>query len=89
MRYSPRLGVYLGEALSIATNLLDIKDVSVYGPPDLVNSTFLESAEQRLNENTVLDLASPSTVRRCQCGNDIAFFGETFAVVQDSVRQEA
>lgn len=79
-------GTYLGEALSIATNLLDIKDVSVYGPPDLVNATLLESAEKTLNENTLLDYSIPTRVHRCQCGSDTAFLGETVAVTHHAIR---
>ena len=80
-------GAYLGDALSVPVSLLDIHDVSVYGPPELVSPAFLEAAERTLNANTALDHAAESRVRRCQCGDDIALLGETIAVVYDAIKR--
>ena len=68
-------GVYFASALTMPVGLLDISDVCVYGPPDIINNTFLEAAQQELDRTTVSAFHGHTTIRRCQCGADITLRG--------------
>ncbi len=80
-------GGYLGQALATPAGLLDLSDIVVYGPADLINSTFLNAAEHTLNELTSPYAHSRVTVRRCQCGEDIIIQAESISVLQKMLRR--
>ncbi|MCI1832520.1 MAG: ROK family protein [Bifidobacterium sp.] len=79
-------GAFLAQALAFPVNLLDIDDIAVYGPPDIVGPTLLQTVETSLTKSGPSNPARHCTVRRCACGNDIALLGEGIAVVQSAIR---
>lgn len=68
-------------ALSMPTGLLDINDICVYGPPDIVNAAFLEAAQRRVDMVSSSKFHKHTSVRRCQVGSDIALRGSAIDVV--------
>ncbi|MCH9274751.1 ROK family transcriptional regulator [Bifidobacterium amazonense] len=72
-------------ALAMPVGLLDIADVCVYGPPDIVNNTFLEAAQHRLDLTTESTFHARTVIRRCQCGADITLRGGAIAVVRNHI----
>lgn len=76
-----RAGTYLAQALAMPVGLLDMADVCVYGPADIVNDDFLDAAQRHLDATTASTFHAPTVVRRCQCGTDVTLRGEAIAVV--------
>lgn len=81
-------GAYLGKALSMPASLLDITDIVVYGPPDVVNDTLLDSVTETLDAATTTSTRqSKITARRCECGENNVIIGESISVVQSKLKQ--
>ncbi|KAB8289099.1 NagC family transcriptional regulator [Bifidobacterium ramosum] len=78
-------GTYFAAALAMPIGLLDIADVCVYGPPDVINNTFLEAAQRRLDLATASTFHAHTVIRRCQCGADITLRGGAIAVVRNYI----
>lgn len=70
-------------ALSVSIGLLDIRDVCVTGPADVINETFLEAAQKQLDATTASPFTARTAIRRCQCGPDVTLRGGAIAVVRD------
>jgi predicted NBD/HSP70 family sugar kinase len=75
-------GQYLGQALAFPVNLLDIDDIVVYGPPDIVGPQFLHSVKRTLIGYGSTNSPHHYCVRRCECGSDIVMLGESISVLQ-------
>lgn len=75
-------GEELASALAMPIGLMDINDVCVYGPPDIVNETFLEATQQRIDKVTSSKFHQHTTIRRCQVGSDIALRGSAIDVIR-------
>jgi len=81
-------GNRLGQALSMPASLLDLNDIAVFGPPDVVNDTFISAAEKTINEATFSMVQErPITVRLCECGSSINIQGESLSVLQTLLRR--
>lgn len=80
-------GRWLGKTLAMPVSLLDLSDVVVYGPADIVNDVFLAAAEQTVNDFISSNYHRPITVRRCECGSNIVIRGESIAVLQERLRE--
>ncbi|UQA85287.1 ROK family protein [Gardnerella vaginalis] len=78
-------GNYLGKALTTTINLLDLTDVVIYGPSDIVNKVFISSTEKAIQEYGPYSPKHPCTVRRCTCNNDITLIGECISVIQNRI----
>lgn len=78
-------GATLGDALAIPTCLLDVGDIAVFGPADVVGDTFLDAATQRLAALTDSHFHHAPKVRRCELGDDIVLCGQGVAVIQSRV----
>ena len=76
-------GTYLATALAMPVGLTDMDDICVYGPPDIVNNTLLEAAQERLNRATASKFHAATTIRRCQCGADVTLHGAAIAVLRE------
>lgn len=76
-------GARFAAALAVPIGLLDIADVCVYGPPDVINTTFLDAAQRQLDRLTTSKFHARTTIRRCQCGADITLRGGAIAVIRD------
>lgn len=76
-------GARLGQVLACSANLLNIENITVFGPPDIVNDSFTDGATATINEYASSQLLSSHiTVRRCEIGDDITLLGESIAVLQ-------
>ncbi|KAB7790815.1 ROK family protein [Bifidobacterium leontopitheci] len=75
-------GEELASALAMPIGLMDINDVCVYGPPDIVNETFLEATQRRIDKVTSSQFHKHTTIRRCQVGSDIALRGSAIDVIR-------
>ncbi|MBT1160833.1 MULTISPECIES: ROK family transcriptional regulator [Bifidobacterium] len=82
-----KAGEYLAAALAMPIGLLDITDVCVYGPADIINNTFLDAAQERLDRATASKFHARSIVRRCQCGADITLRGGAIAVIRHYIEE--
>lgn len=80
-------GTYLAAALAMPIGLLDITDICVYGPADIINNAFLEAAQERLDRTTTSKFHARSVIRRCQCGTDITLRGGAIAVVRHYIEE--
>lgn len=76
-------GVHLANALAMPAGMLDITDICVYGPPDIVNSDFINAAQRYLDQTTASSFHAHTRIRRCEIGSDIAIRGESTAVLRD------
>lgn len=80
-------GLHLAEALAMPVGMLDISDVCVYGPPDIINTDLIAAAQRHLDETTMSSFRTRTGIRRCQLGGDIALRGETIAVLRDHLHR--
>lgn len=69
-------------ALAMPIGLLDIGDVCIYGPADVINMAFLESAQRELDAMSSSQFHQHTVIRRCQMGADITLRGAAIAAVQ-------
>nr|WP_196779143.1 ROK family protein [Bifidobacterium choloepi] len=74
-------------ALAMPIGLLDIADVCVYGPPDVINNTFLDAGNEEFKRTSASMFHPDTSMRRCQLGADIALRGAAIAVVRDYIAQ--
>lgn len=75
-------GRLLGGALAMPASLLDLADIVVHGPAEIVGDSFLGSAEAELNARMGSALRRHIPVRRCNCGDGNVLRGEGIAVLQ-------
>lgn len=77
-------GMRLGQVLAYPANLLNIENITVFGPADIVNDSFTSSATATINTYASSRLVSSHiSVRRCEIGDDITLLGEGIAVLQN------
>lgn len=75
-------GDLFASALAMPVGLLDIADVCVAGPADIINNTFLEAAQQRFDAATGSSFHVRTIIRRCQVGGDLTLRGGAIAVIR-------
>lgn len=80
-------GSHLGDALSMTVSMLDIHDIVVFGPADIVNDAFLDALKQSLEEQAPPHLPHDFRIRRSECGNNILIRGLSVAVSQTMVQR--
>lgn len=73
-------GVTFASAMAMTVGLLDIADICVAGPADIINNAFLDAAQKRLDLMTASKFHAHTTIRRCQCGAGITLRGVSIAV---------
>lgn len=78
-------GDTLGGTLATVRNMLDIDDVVVAGPDDLVTQPFLDGVQRRLDEDTVVEGGDRCRVHRSRCGDDAVVRGAAVAIINDAV----
>lgn len=85
-------GEFLGYALALSTSLLDVDEITVYGPPDFVNDLFIEAIRRTITSMVVPAYRQPVRITRCQLGDDVAILGESINVltrrIPDFTRQQ-
>lgn len=74
-------GERFASAMAMPVGLLDVTDICLHGPADVVNNTFLDAAQERLDAMTRSKFHTRTTIRRCQCGADITLRGASIATV--------
>ena len=76
-------GEELGRVLALPVSLLDVTDIAIYGPADVVNETLLQSMSDVINASTQSAVQPrPIRVRRCEFGENIVMLGEAINVLQ-------
>lgn len=80
-------GRLLGRTLAMATSLIDLNDMAVWGPHDIVDDAFLKGAEDAINDFAASHCRTHITVRRCEYGDDIVLRGESISVLQSALRR--
>lgn len=68
-------GSKLGRALAMPTSLLDIHDVVIYGPPEIVGDVFLDSCRCAIAELSSSSFNQGISIRRCEQGADATLRG--------------
>ncbi|RSX54785.1 NagC family transcriptional regulator [Bifidobacterium dolichotidis] len=75
-------GRQFASALAMPIGLLDISDVCVYGPADIINTTFLETAQEQFDAMARSQFHARTVIRRCQLGADISLRGAAIEAVR-------
>jgi predicted NBD/HSP70 family sugar kinase len=78
-------GQQLGRALSMPIGLLDLSDISVFGPPEIVGEAFLGSMREELDADVSTDYHTPPSLHRCQQGEDVTLRGQAVSVIRTFV----
>lgn len=78
-------GARLGEALAMPVSLLNLHDIAVYGPPDIVGETLLNACDETVNSLSRNDYQSGMRVRRCELGDDATLRGQAVSVLREIV----
>lgn len=75
-------GAMLGDALAMSTGLLDLTDIAVAGPPDIVERSFLSAMREQIKRRTFVDYHPDRlSVHRCEQGADLVLRGQAQAVI--------
>ncbi|GAA4784748.1 ROK family transcriptional regulator [Microbacterium gilvum] len=77
-------GERLGIALAPVVGTLDIDDIVLSGPVDLLDGTFLDAAVATLRARTLSPFADPVRVRLSAHGDDVVVLRGAFAMVLDA-----
>lgn len=78
-------GSLFASAMAMPVGLLDIADVCVAGPPDIINNTFLEAAQQRFDAVTGSTFHVRTVIRRCQVGGNLTLRGGAISVIHSYI----
>lgn len=79
-------GALLGDALALSTGLLDLADMAVAGPPDIVGDVFLDAMSKEIKKKTFVDYRTDRLmVHRCEQGDDLVLRGQAQAVIRHLV----
>src|SRR5699024_1998123 len=74
-------GTYLGIALAPIVRTLDLTDVVLSGPPDLLGGDFLDGARATLLERTMTDDSADLSLRMTTLGRNNVLFGAVVLVL--------
>lgn len=66
-------------------SLLNLHDIAVYGPPDIVGETLLNAYDETVNSLSRNDYQSGMRVRRCELGDDATLRGQAVSVLREIV----
>lgn len=80
-----RAGELLGQTLATSVSLLDVTDVAVYGPADIVGDAMIEGAQREIDQLTASIYQPPAHIRRCEQGDDIVLCGQAMSIIQARV----
>ena len=68
-------GARLGRALAMPISLLNIHDIVIYGPPEIVGDAFLDSCRSAIANLSVNHFSRSASIRRCEQGFDATLRG--------------
>lgn len=80
-------GQVLGRVLSVSIGLLDVHDICVYGPADIVGEAFLGSMREEVHAIIHSEYRQVPELRRCEQGEDLAMRGQAVTVIRTFVPQ--
>ncbi|OTA27021.1 NagC family transcriptional regulator [Alloscardovia macacae] len=80
-------GQVLGRVLSVSIGLLDVHDICVYGPADIVGEAFLGSMREEVHAIIHSEYRQVPELRRCEQGEDLAMRGQAVTVIRQFVPQ--
>ncbi|WEV72865.1 ROK family protein [Bifidobacterium sp. ESL0790] len=78
-------GQLLGKTLAMSVSLLDLSNISVSGPAEIVGDAFIGSMREELEADTVVDYRAPVALHRCEQGDDLVLLGQAIAVINGLV----
>lgn len=76
-------GRHLAKALATPIGMLDMSDVCINGPEDIITQAFLDAAQEQLDHDTRSSFHVPTRLRRCTQDDDITLRGEAICVVRE------
>lgn len=68
-------GARLGRALAMPISLLNIHDIVIYGPPEIVGDAFLDSCRSAIANLSANHFSRSASIRRCEQGFDATLRG--------------
>lgn len=68
-------GARLGEALSVAVGMLDLPELVLHGPEDVVTAEFVDATAHALNSRNRTDFRGDVLVRRSSVAADVVILG--------------
>ena len=78
-------GQAFGRVLAVPAGLLDLNDIAVYGPPEIVGEAFLGSMREELSANLAFGDRTVPRLHRCQQGEDLVLRGQAVAVIRSCI----
>jgi predicted NBD/HSP70 family sugar kinase len=75
-------GRYLGQVLAPIVSLLDLTQVILGGPQDLIAGPLLESSQQLVGDHTRVDFRGPVHLRHSTLGDDAVLLGAAALVLR-------
>ena len=81
-------GDWLGMALALPVNLLELNDIVIDGPEDVISDEFLASVADALTKHVDSDFLSKPHLRRCELGENAVLKGAAIKLVRTIVEQK-
>lgn len=81
-------GDWLGMALALPVNLLELNDIVIDGPEDVISDEFLASVANALTKHVDSDFLSKPHLRRCELGENAVLKGAAIKLVRTIVEQK-
>ena len=66
-------------------NLLDLRDISIYGAPEIVNAQFIDAMEDEIRRTMTTDYQKAPQIHRCRQGEDLTLRGQATIVIRTLV----
>lgn len=78
-------GALLGRVMAIPAGLLDLRDISIYGAPEIVNAQFIDAMEDEIRRTMTTDYQKAPQIHRCRQGEDLTLRGQATIVIRTLV----
>ena len=78
-------GALLGRVMAIPAGLLDLRDISVYGAPEIVNTQFIDAMEDEIRRAVTTGYQKAPQIHRCKQGEDLTLRGQATIVIRTLV----
>lgn len=83
--YSYRSGRVARARHGHTAGLLDLRDISVYGAPEIVNTQFIDAMENEISRTVTTDYQEAPQIHRCRQGEDLTLRGQATIVIRTLV----
>ena len=81
-------GDWLGMALALPVNLLELNDIVIDGPEDVISDEFLASVADALTKHVDSDFLSKPHLRRCELGENAVLKGAAIKLVRTIIERK-